>query len=21
CAGSLHRGFYNHLFFNSFDVW
>nr|MOV53337.1 immunoglobulin heavy chain junction region [Macaca mulatta]MOV56201.1 immunoglobulin heavy chain junction region [Macaca mulatta]MOV58888.1 immunoglobulin heavy chain junction region [Macaca mulatta]MOV60209.1 immunoglobulin heavy chain junction region [Macaca mulatta]MOV60361.1 immunoglobulin heavy chain junction region [Macaca mulatta] len=21
CAGSLHSGFYNHLFFNSFDVW
>nr|MOV55974.1 immunoglobulin heavy chain junction region [Macaca mulatta] len=21
CAGSLHSAFYNHLFFNSFDVW
>nr|MOV53925.1 immunoglobulin heavy chain junction region [Macaca mulatta]MOV53995.1 immunoglobulin heavy chain junction region [Macaca mulatta]MOV54356.1 immunoglobulin heavy chain junction region [Macaca mulatta]MOV54486.1 immunoglobulin heavy chain junction region [Macaca mulatta]MOV55159.1 immunoglobulin heavy chain junction region [Macaca mulatta] len=21
CAGSLHSGIYNHLFFNSFDVW
>nr|MOV55698.1 immunoglobulin heavy chain junction region [Macaca mulatta] len=21
CAGSLHIGIYNHLFYNSFDVW
>nr|MOV54140.1 immunoglobulin heavy chain junction region [Macaca mulatta]MOV54229.1 immunoglobulin heavy chain junction region [Macaca mulatta]MOV55642.1 immunoglobulin heavy chain junction region [Macaca mulatta]MOV55945.1 immunoglobulin heavy chain junction region [Macaca mulatta]MOV57567.1 immunoglobulin heavy chain junction region [Macaca mulatta] len=21
CAGSLHSGIYNHLFYNSFDVW
>nr|MOV56620.1 immunoglobulin heavy chain junction region [Macaca mulatta]MOV57513.1 immunoglobulin heavy chain junction region [Macaca mulatta]MOV59107.1 immunoglobulin heavy chain junction region [Macaca mulatta]MOV60301.1 immunoglobulin heavy chain junction region [Macaca mulatta]MOV60828.1 immunoglobulin heavy chain junction region [Macaca mulatta] len=21
CAGSLHSGLYNHLFYNSFHVW
>nr|MOV54285.1 immunoglobulin heavy chain junction region [Macaca mulatta]MOV55396.1 immunoglobulin heavy chain junction region [Macaca mulatta]MOV55628.1 immunoglobulin heavy chain junction region [Macaca mulatta]MOV56212.1 immunoglobulin heavy chain junction region [Macaca mulatta]MOV56270.1 immunoglobulin heavy chain junction region [Macaca mulatta] len=21
CAGSLHSGSYDHLFYNSFDVW
>nr|MOV55596.1 immunoglobulin heavy chain junction region [Macaca mulatta]MOV56553.1 immunoglobulin heavy chain junction region [Macaca mulatta]MOV58561.1 immunoglobulin heavy chain junction region [Macaca mulatta]MOV58771.1 immunoglobulin heavy chain junction region [Macaca mulatta]MOV59060.1 immunoglobulin heavy chain junction region [Macaca mulatta] len=21
CAGSLHSGVYDHLFYNSFDVW
>nr|MOV53245.1 immunoglobulin heavy chain junction region [Macaca mulatta]MOV53561.1 immunoglobulin heavy chain junction region [Macaca mulatta]MOV53565.1 immunoglobulin heavy chain junction region [Macaca mulatta]MOV53636.1 immunoglobulin heavy chain junction region [Macaca mulatta]MOV53649.1 immunoglobulin heavy chain junction region [Macaca mulatta] len=21
CAGSLHSGGYEHLFYNSFDVW
>nr|MOV53280.1 immunoglobulin heavy chain junction region [Macaca mulatta]MOV53311.1 immunoglobulin heavy chain junction region [Macaca mulatta]MOV53734.1 immunoglobulin heavy chain junction region [Macaca mulatta]MOV53779.1 immunoglobulin heavy chain junction region [Macaca mulatta]MOV53970.1 immunoglobulin heavy chain junction region [Macaca mulatta] len=21
CAGSLHSGAYDHLFYNSFDVW
>nr|MOV54311.1 immunoglobulin heavy chain junction region [Macaca mulatta]MOV54352.1 immunoglobulin heavy chain junction region [Macaca mulatta]MOV54429.1 immunoglobulin heavy chain junction region [Macaca mulatta]MOV54450.1 immunoglobulin heavy chain junction region [Macaca mulatta]MOV54456.1 immunoglobulin heavy chain junction region [Macaca mulatta] len=21
CAGSLYSGGYNHLFYNSFDVW
>nr|MOV54080.1 immunoglobulin heavy chain junction region [Macaca mulatta] len=21
CAGSLHSGGYDHLFYNSFDVW